>query len=85
MSEQRQQRQQALMQFLRGIQKPGKNLDTLGLDEGMVQSGHIDSLSIVQIVVYLENTYGIDFSARGLDPERLASIAGILDFIEEAA
>lgn len=85
MNAERPQRQQHLMQFLRGIQKPGKNLDDLDPEAGMVQSGHIDSLSIVQIVVYLETTYGIDFSSRGLDPERLASIAGILDFIEEAA
>jgi len=44
----------------------------------------IDSLAIVQIVVYLENTYEIDFASRGFDPERLASINSILDLIEEA-
>ena len=48
-------------------------------------SGLIDSLALVQIVVYLEDTYGIDFGERGFDPDRLASTASILDLIEEVA
>jgi acyl carrier protein len=48
-----------------------------------VASGLIDSLAILQIVVYLETTYGIDFSVRGLSPEELGSIGGILDVIEQ--
>lgn len=84
MSDDRQQRLQDLTQFLRTIQKPNKPIEHIGVDESMVASGLIDSLAIVQIVLYLENTYGIDFSAYGFDPDRLASMASILDFIEEA-
>jgi acyl carrier protein len=53
------------------------------VNDGLVSSGLIDSLAIVQIVVYLESTYGIDFAAGGFDPERLATITSILDLIEE--
>jgi acyl carrier protein len=84
MSGDRQQRLQDLTQFLRTIQKPNKPIEHIAVDESLVASGLIDSLAVVQIVVYLENTYGIDFSAHGFDPERLASMANILDFIEEA-
>jgi acyl carrier protein len=35
-------------------------------DENLVTSGLIDSLALVEIVVYLENTYGIDFSTPRL-------------------
>jgi acyl carrier protein len=84
MSDDRQQRLQDLTQFLRTIQKPNKPIEHIGVDESMVASGLIDSLAIVQIVLYLENTYGIDFSAYGFDPDRLASMTSILDFIEEA-
>ena len=80
----RQQQRQDLERFLRTIQKPGKPLASLGEDEGLVASGLIDSLALVQIVVYLEDTYGIDFAARGLDPDRLASMASILNLVEEA-
>lgn len=84
MSDDRQQRLQDLTQFLRTIQKPNRPIEHIGVDESMVASGLIDSLAIVQIVLYLENTYGVDFSTYGFDPERLASMTSILDFIEEA-
>ena len=84
MSDDRQQRLQDLTQFLRTIQKPNRPIEHIGVDESMVASGVIDSLAIVQIVLYLENTYGVDFSTYGFDPERLASMTSILDFIEEA-
>jgi acyl carrier protein len=79
----RQQWRQHLEQFLRTIQKPGRPLESLGESDGLVSSGLIDSLALVQIVLYLEETYGIDFAARGFDPDRLASMASILDLIEE--
>jgi len=85
MSGDRQRRLQDLTQFLRTIQKPNRAIEQIGEGESLVASGLIDSLALVQIVVYLENTYGIDFSAHGFEPERLASVASILDFVEEAS
>lgn len=80
----REQRLKHLQRFLQGIQKPNRPMESVGFDESLVESGLIDSLAIVQIVVYLEETYSLDFSARGLDPERLVSMASIVDLIEEA-
>lgn len=80
----RQQRLQVLIDFLRTIQKPGKAIESVGLDESLVTSGLIDSLAIIEIVMFLEKNYGIDFAASGLDPDRLATINGILGVIEEA-
>ena len=74
----------ALRQFLRTIQKPGVVVESLGLDDPLVASGLLDSLAIMQIVVYLEETYGIDFSASGFDPERLAMMGSIVALIEQA-
>lgn len=73
-----------LQGFLRGIQKPGRPLESVGIDEPLVASGLVDSLAVMQIVVYLEEQYGIDFAARGFDPERLASMGSIVDLIAEA-
>ncbi len=73
-----------LRQFLRTIQKPGKPVESLALDDPLVGSGLVDSMAMMQIVVYLEERYGIDFAASGFDPERLASMASIVALIEEA-
>lgn len=83
MSEIREQRRQALLQFLHSIQKAGLPVESLQDTDRLVASGLIDSLAILQIVSYLENTYGIDFSMRGVSPEELGSIGGILDVIEQ--
>ena len=83
MSDTREQRFQNILGFLRTIQKPNKPLDSISQSDNLVTSGLIDSLAIIQIVVYLENTYNVDFTERGIDPERLASIESILDLIEE--
>ena len=83
MSPRREERKEKLLAFLRTIQKAGLPIDTLGEKEPLVASGLIDSLAILQIVTYLESTYDIDFSIRGVDPEQLGSIGGILDLIDQ--
>lgn len=83
MADDRQQRLQGLIDFLRTIQKPGKTIESVGLNESLVTSGLIDSLAIIEIVMFLEKKYAIDFAAGGFDPDRLASLASILDLIEE--
>jgi acyl carrier protein len=72
-----------LMQFLRSIQKPGKSLDNIAFEDSLVTTGLIDSLALVQIVLYLEQTHNLDFSSIGFDAERLSSISGIINLIEE--
>lgn len=79
----REQRKADLIKFLRSIQKAGRPVDDLGEDERIVASGLIDSLAILQIVSYLEATYEMDFSMRGVDAEQLGSIGDILDLIEQ--
>ena len=73
-----------LKQFLRTIQKPNKPVESVSIDERLVASGLVDSLAIMQIVVYLEESYRIDFSASGFDPDRLATMGSIVDLIEQA-
>lgn len=79
----REQRKSDLFRFLRTIQKAGLPVESLGERDRLVASGLIDSLAILQIVSYLEATYGIDFSMRGVDPEQLGSVGNILDLIEQ--
>ena len=82
MSDQREQRRQGLVRFLRDIQKAGLPVDRLGDTDELIASGLIDSLAILEIVLYLEQTHGLDFSARGIDREEFSTIGNILDLIE---
>jgi acyl carrier protein len=82
MSAEREERKRELLAFLRTIQKAGRPVESLAEDDRLVRSGLIDSLAILQIVTFLEEKYGIDFAASGVDPEQLGSIGGILDVIE---
>jgi acyl carrier protein len=83
MSDERQHWRNELHGFLRTLQKPGKSVEQIAEGDSLVASGLIDSLALVQIVAWLEDTYAIDFSKRGFDPDRLASKQGILDLIAE--
>jgi acyl carrier protein len=76
------QRRDGLLRFLRSIQRAGMPVECLADDARLVESGLIDSLAILQIVTYLESTYGLDFSARGVAFEDLGTIGGILRLIE---
>lgn len=83
MSDEREKQLQDLKAFLRTIQKPDKPVESVDPEDSLVESGLIDSLAIIQIVMYLEETYDINFVAGGVDPERLASMASILDLVTE--
>ena len=80
----RAQRKQDLLQFLRGIQKAGMPVETIQEHERLVATGLIDSMALLQIVLYLEQSYGMDFSELGVDPEQLGTIGNILDLIERS-
>jgi acyl carrier protein len=47
----------------------------------LIESGLIDSLALLEIVTYLEQTYNIDFRETGIDPGELRSVSTILDLI----
>ena len=69
-------------QFLQTIQRPDRPLTSIDDNDGLVESGLVDSLALLQIITYLEETYQIDFRTAGLAPSELRSIGTILDLIE---
>lgn len=75
------QRKSDLIQFLRTIQRPDFPLPEIDGDLSLVESGLIDSLALLQIIAYLEQTYGIDFREKGIDPGELRSVNAILEFV----
>jgi methoxymalonate biosynthesis acyl carrier protein len=79
----RDQRKSDLLQVLRKIQRDGMPVESLDEQDQLVASGLIDSMAILQIVLYLEANYSMDFSTRGVDPVQLGTIGNILDMIEK--
>jgi acyl carrier protein len=75
------QRKSDLIQFLRTIQRPDSPLQEIDGDLSLVESGLIDSLALLQIITYLEQTYDIDFREKGIDPGELRSVNAILEFV----
>ena len=75
------QRKSDLISFLRTIQRPDFPLQEIDGDLSLVESGLIDSLALLQIITYLEETYGIDFREKGIDPGELRSVNAILEFV----
>jgi acyl carrier protein len=74
-------RKSDLVSFLRTIQRPDFPLQEIDGDLSLVESGLIDSLALLQIITYLEQTYGIDFREKGIDPGELRSVDAILEFV----
>jgi acyl carrier protein len=77
----REQSKRDLLDFLRTIQRPDYSQGGIEEESSLVDSGLIDSLALLQIVTYLEESHGIDFSERGIDPGDLRSVGSILELI----
>ena len=74
----------ALLGFLGTISRPDRQLADIGDDDGLVDSGFIDSLAMLEIVAFLETEFGLSFRDSGVDPARLASVNSILDLIADS-
>ena len=57
--------------------------DEVPTSESLILSGLLDSLAVIQIVVFLEETFGIDFSEVYFDQTYFDSVDLITDFVRE--
>jgi acyl carrier protein len=73
-----------LREFIEDCLQEHNDMDGLADDESLFISGRLSSLSMTRLVVYLEETFGIDFAQAGFDIEQIDSIAEIESFIGEA-
>lgn len=73
-----------LIQFLESISRPGHRIDEVEDDANLIDAGLIDSFALIQIVLYLEERYGLNFRQAGIEVRELSSVAGILGTIEHA-
>ncbi len=74
-----------LIEFLKTIQRPDRSIQSVDDNANLVELGLADSLAVLQIISYLEETYGFEFPEQGIDTEELSSIRGILSVIDRQA
>lgn len=72
--------EQAVKDFLRN--ELGKAEANVGREESLLESGTIDSVGVLQLVSFIEKTYGIKVEDDDLMPENFDTIAAIASFIE---
>lgn len=48
---------------------------------GLLENGHIDSLTLVDLLMELEESYGVEFSADDLDPSHFESMEAIAELV----
>lgn len=52
--------------------------------ESLIETGRLDSLAVVNLVVFLESAFDVDFDKVEFDPQRLGSVDEIVSVIEES-
>jgi acyl carrier protein len=77
----RSEHRERLRAFLETIRHADRPVGDLADDDPLVASGLIDSLAVVELIIYLESEVGLDFSQTGVQPDSLRSVTAILDLI----
>jgi len=57
------------------------NIDGLGDDENLFESGIVNSLFAVQLMTFVERSFGIEIGMEDLDVENFKSVSATVAFI----
>lgn len=57
------------------------DVDPSGEPGGLLEDGRVDSLTLVDLLLELEERYGVEFSAEDLDPAHFESLEAIADLV----
>jgi D-alanine--poly(phosphoribitol) ligase subunit 2 len=80
MTEQHGVRQKLTELFARNL-----NLEVASVDTDLVATGLLDSLTLVELLAQLEETFGVSISAGDLELEDFRSVASIAEFVARRA
>jgi acyl carrier protein len=70
-----------LHQFISDELARPKSIDAITASESLIEKGIIDSLGIVNLVVYIEETFGFKVKDEDIVPEYFESINSIAGYI----
>jgi acyl carrier protein len=67
----------SIREFIKGLLEMKGVPSDVSDDESLLPSGLIDSMDVVQTVLFLEQNFGVDFSVNAFNPDDFESIESI--------
>ena len=74
-----------LLEFLDTISRPGQSVSQVDEETNLFEAGLLDSLAVIEIILFLEKNYGVNLATSGIEPTKLGTLAGINEVIRQAS
>ena len=72
----------SIRQFIKGLLEMKGASSDVSDTESLLTSGLIDSMDVMQTVLFLEENFGVDFSVRPFNPDDFDSIESINQMVQ---
>jgi acyl carrier protein len=72
-----------LKEFIMTEVSPDLNLVKLDDDEPLIESGIIDSLGVLKILAFLDETFGVDLSSDQIKLENFKTVSSICALVDK--
>lgn len=59
------------------------NINAVGEDENFYEKGFVNSLFYMQLVMFIENEFGISIQPKDINPQNFNSINNIVEFVKK--
>ena len=70
-----------IRQMFRDLLTRNGDLDPFADDDRLFSTGRLQSIDGVEMVVFLEEKFGLDFARLGFDPESIDSVSAVAALI----
>ena len=77
-------REERIFDFIKTTLVPNSEL-AFDSEMDLLESGILDSVAMMELIVWLEDSFGIAIDTDDLVPENFASLAAITRYIEKAS
>jgi acyl carrier protein len=69
-------------QMFRELLARNGDLEPFADEERLFSNGRLQSIDGVELVVFLEETFGLDFAPGGFDPESIDGVANVVALVD---
>jgi acyl carrier protein len=77
--------EQRILDFVNGSLRPsGEGEPVTDTTLNLVEAGVIDSVGILEMVVFLEDAFGVTVDQESLNPENFSSVSSIAGFVRRS-
>ena len=72
---------EAVRNFLKELLERNGDTDAFADNEILVDNGRLHSIDMVELVLFLEQNFGVNFAASGFNQDQLGSVEAIVEFL----